>query len=100
MKKTYPIITGFLFSNLVLSNLVLSSLALSNLLLANYCQADIDNTLDWSARARYAEFDGDESARAASLLLRATLDTHWNDVISTEVQLDNVSRAFKNEHSD
>lgn len=84
MTKNYPLIT----------------LLLSNLLLASYCKADIDNTLDWSARARYAEFDGDESARAASLLLRATLDTHWNDTFSTDVQLDNVSRAFKNEHSD
>jgi len=60
----------------------------------------LDNNLDWSARSRYAEYDGADEARAASLLLRLNLDTHWSEMFSTHVQLDNVSRAFKNEHSD
>lgn len=59
-----------------------------------------DHKVDWSARARYADFSADESARAASLLLRLNLDSTWSDTIDTHVQLDNVSRAFKNEHSD
>lgn len=61
---------------------------------------DIENKIDWSARARYAEFSGEESARAASLLLRLNVDTHWNETLTTFLQLDDVSRAFKDQHSD
>lgn len=60
----------------------------------------VDNKIDWSARSRYVDFSGAESARAASLLLRLNLDTHWNETWGTFVQLDNVNRAFKNDHSD
>lgn len=78
-------------------SLFVASLLISSSVFANI---NIENKLDWSARARYAEFGGDETARAASLLLRATLDTHWTDIFNTTVQLDNVSRGFKSEHSD
>jgi len=61
---------------------------------------EITHKVDWSARTRYAEFSGAEDARAASLLLRLNLDTRWNDTLSTFVQLDNVNRAFKQQHSD
>ncbi len=60
----------------------------------------IDNKIDWSARARYAEFSGEESARAASLILRLNVDTRWNETLSTFLQLDDVERAFKDQHSD
>ena len=60
----------------------------------------VNHEFDWSARARYADFSGDEPARAASLLLRLNLESKWNEVIGTHIQLDNVSRGFKGEHSD
>lgn len=60
----------------------------------------ITSDFDWSARSRYVDFSGDESARAASLLLRVDIDTHWSDTFGTHIQLDNVNRAFKNDHSD
>lgn len=60
----------------------------------------VKHEFDWSARTRYADFSGEESARAASLLLRLNQDSHWNETIETHFQFDNVNRAFKNEHSD
>ncbi|RYY76854.1 MAG: hypothetical protein EOO52_04995 [Gammaproteobacteria bacterium] len=60
----------------------------------------VSHEFDWSARTRYADFSGEEDARAASLLLRLNLDSKWSENIETHLQLDNVNRAFKNEHSD
>jgi hypothetical protein len=59
-----------------------------------------EHNIDWSARARLADFYGDESARAASLLLRLNVGTQWSEYLSSQVQVDNVSRGFKHEHSD
>ncbi len=83
----YPRLTGLLMSGLLLSGAILAN-------------DSPDNKLDWSARSRYADLSGSESARAASLLLRATWDAQWNDILSSHLQVDNVSRAFKNDHSD
>jgi Alginate export len=60
----------------------------------------IHTDMDWSARSRYADFSGTESARAASLLLRLNMNAQWSDILGGHIQLDNVSRAFKNQHSD
>jgi hypothetical protein len=65
-----------------------------------YAAEPIATDFDWSARSRYVDFSGAESARAASLLLRFNANTQWNNVFATHLQLDNVSRAFKNDHSD
>lgn len=65
-----------------------------------YGAEPIATDFDWSARSRYVDFSGADSARAASLLLRLNVDTHWSDTLSTHIQLDDVNRAFKNEHSD
>jgi hypothetical protein len=62
--------------------------------------ADEDSKINWSSRARFADFSGAETARAASLLVRVTAENQWNEQFSTLVQVDNVNRAFKNEHSD
>lgn len=74
-------------------------LALSAVVFADGIES-IENKIDWSARTRYAEYSGEESARAASLLLRLNVDTHWNETISSFVQLDDVTRGFKSQHSD
>ena len=55
---------------------------------------------DLGSRSRYADYSGEESARAASLLLRLKIDSKWSETLETHLQLDNVSRAFKDEHSD
>lgn len=59
-----------------------------------------EHTVDWSARARFADFYGEENARAASLLLRLDVETQWSEYLNSHVQVDNVSRGFKDEHSD
>lgn len=59
-----------------------------------------EHNVDWSARARVADFYGEERARAASLLVRLNVETQWSEYLSSHVQVDNVSRGFKGEHSD
>lgn len=58
------------------------------------------HSIDWSARARVADFYGEERARAASLLVRLNVETQWSEYLNSHVQVDNVSRGFKDEHSD
>lgn len=69
-------------------------------LLSSYAQADVEHQVDWGGRSRYANIADENSGQAASLLLRATLDSHWNDVISSSVEVDHVNTAFKDDHSD
>jgi hypothetical protein len=59
-----------------------------------------ENNIDWSARARFADFYGADNARAASLLVRLNVETQWSEYLNSHVQVDNVSRGFKHEHSD
>lgn len=59
-----------------------------------------EHTIDWSARARFADFYGEEKARAASLLVRLNVETQWSEYLNSHVQVDNVSRGFKDKHSD
>ncbi len=60
----------------------------------------VENQLDWSARTRYLDQAGDQSGRAMSALLRATLSSQWSDRLSTQLELDHVSTGFKDHHSD
>lgn len=65
-----------------------------------WADAALEHNVDWSARARVADFYGEESARAASLLVRLNVETQWSEYLNSHVQVDNVNRGFKHEHSD
>ncbi len=60
----------------------------------------IEHDIDWSARGRFADFYGADPARATSLLLRFDVASQWTEWLSSHIQVDNVSRGFKHEHSD
>lgn len=59
-----------------------------------------EHEFDWGSRSRYANVDADNSGQAASILLRGTLESHWNDLLGSTLEVDHVSTAFKDDHSD
>lgn len=67
---------------------------------AALADATPEQSIDWSTRARFADFYGEERARAASLLVRLNVETQWSEYLNSHVQVDNVSRGFKHDHSD
>lgn len=58
-----------------------------------------EHELEWGSRSRYANVDADNSGQAASLLLRATLESHWSDIFNTTLEIDHVSSTFKDDHN-
>lgn len=61
---------------------------------------DIEHEFDWGSRSRYADIAGDDSGKAASVLLRLTLESHWTSTLTSTLELDHVSSFFKDHHSD
>lgn len=62
--------------------------------------AEATHQWDWGSRARYANVDANNSGQSASLLLRGNVQSHWNDMFTTLVEVDSVSSAFNEDHSD
>jgi hypothetical protein len=59
-----------------------------------------EHEFDWSSRLRYANVDADNSGQAASLLLRGTVESQWNDIIGSTFEVDAIGSAFQDDHSD
>jgi hypothetical protein len=59
-----------------------------------------EHEFDWSSRLRYANVDADNSGQAASLLLRGTVESEWNDIFSSTLEADAIGSAFRDDHSD
>lgn len=60
-----------------------------------------DHSWEFSSRVRAVDAtSGDESGRAASVLLRAQLASRWGSRWSSLVEVDHVSSAWRDEHSD
>lgn len=62
--------------------------------------AETTHTSDWGSRVRYANVDASNSGQSASLLLRANVQSQWNEMFATFVEVDSVSSTFKEDHSD
>lgn len=62
--------------------------------------AETTHEWDWGSRVRYANVDANNSGQSASLLLRGNMQSQWNDMFSTFVEVDSVSSTFKDDHSD
>lgn len=62
--------------------------------------ASAEHEFDWGARSRYANVNADNSGQAASILLRGTLESQWNGLLESTLEVDHVSTAFKDDHSD
>ena len=62
--------------------------------------AETTHEWDWGSRARYANVDANNSGQSASLLLRGNVQSQWNDLLATFVEVDSVSSTFKDDHSD
>lgn len=76
------------------------SFSLLGLALSPSVMALGDHHLDWSGRSRYAYVDTESNGQAASLLLRATLDSSWCSILKSELEIDHVATALKEDHSD
>jgi hypothetical protein len=59
-----------------------------------------EHEFDWGSRARYAHVDTDNSGQAASLLLRANVESAWSELLSSTLEVDAIGTALKNDHSD
>lgn len=59
-----------------------------------------EHQVDWGSRIRYANVAADNSGQAASILLRGTIESEWNDIFSTTLEVDHVSTTFKDDHND
>lgn len=82
-------------------SLSLFSSAFSSCLLLSPCAMALgEHNLDWAGRSRYAHVDAEPSGQAASVLLRATLDSRWNSLFTSELEVDHIATAFKDDHSD
>lgn len=74
-------------------------------MLMMFCAADlaaqIQHTFDYGTRLRYSDLlAGENSGKAASWLLRASLNSEWHESFSTFVELDHVETALDDDHSD
>jgi len=78
----------------------LYSLSVLSLAISPAAMAFGEHHLDWSGRSRYAYVDAEPNGQAASLLLRATLDSSWGSLLKTELEVDHIATAFKDDHSD
>ena len=69
--------------------------------IATYALAGEDHTWKLSARARLADLQtGDQSGKAASLLLRGQVESQWADPLSTLLEVDYVHTEWQSHHSD
>lgn len=59
-----------------------------------------EHAADWASRLRYANVDDENSSQAASLLLRGTLESEWNNVFGSTLEVDAVGSVFQDDHSD
>jgi len=59
-----------------------------------------EHEFDWGSRARYANVDADNSGQAASLLMRANVESAWSELLSSTLEVDAIGTALKDEHSD
>ncbi len=64
-----------------------------------YADTDIKNDIDFAQRSRFASID-DNAGKAASILLRLTLNTQWNDEFRSTIEMDSVKDFFNDDHSD
>ena len=63
--------------------------------------ADSKHEFEPSVRVRYASLEeGVETGAAASVLLRARLESTWTSYVSTLIELDHVESFLKDKHSD
>lgn len=76
------------------------ALLLSLPLLPPLALADASQQLDFSARSRYAEVDNSVQGRDLSVLLRADLNSHWNELLSSKIEVDYVKSFLPDDHSD
>jgi hypothetical protein len=63
-------------------------------------EGSAEHEFDWGSRSRYADVAGDNSGKAASVLLRFTLTSDWNSALTSTLEIDHVSSFFKDHHSD
>jgi Alginate export len=58
-----------------------------------------EQQLDFSGRVRYVDIDEEQSGRAASLLLRATLLSEWTNSFNSVFEIDHVATTFNDDHN-
>lgn len=84
----------------VLSVILRATVALSLFGFTQLLQATEQSPF-FESRTRITLTDSEsDSGRAASVLLRAGLESEWNDNFFTLIEIDHVSTAWKNEHAD
>ena len=82
-------------------NISLQYLTLASAALSSASWANVEHTFDFGARARYTDIEvADNKGKAASLLLRASLESRWTDSFSSLLEIDAAETWFQDEHRD